>query len=189
MSIFDDIKESVENFFKEKTTKYNKSSKWKEYRLGATLTHCEICYDRNNKIYESYYDEPELPEHENCKCYLEWLKSLGVGKATELGITGADFYLKYYGYLPDYYITKQEAKSLGWKSYKGNLDKVAPGKMVGGNIYKNQPAYLPEKEGRIWYECDIDYKGGYRNNARLVYSNDGLIFKTDSHYTSFIAIE
>lgn len=71
MSIFDDIKESVENFFKEKITKYNKSSKWKEYKLGMTLTHCETCYDRNNKIYEAYYDEPELPEHENCKCYLE----------------------------------------------------------------------------------------------------------------------
>ena len=49
--------------------------------------------------------------------------------------------------------------------------------------------YLPEKDGRVWYECDIDYQGGYRNNARLVYSNDGLIFKTDSHYTNFIAIE
>ncbi len=189
MSIFDDIKESVENFFKEKTTKYNKSSKWKEYKLGATLTHCATCYDRNNKIYEAYYNEPKLPEHDNCKCYLEWLKSLGVGKATELGINGADFYLKYYGRLPEYYITKQEAKSLGWKSYKGNFDKVAPGKMMGGNIYKNKLGILPNKEGRVWYECDIDYQGGYRNNARLVYSNDGLIFKTDSHYTNFIAIE
>ena len=40
-----------------------------------------------------------------------------------------------------------------------------------------------------WYECDIDYNGGYRNNYRLIYSNDGLIFRTDSHYTSFIAVE
>ena len=189
MSIFDDIKESVENFIKEKTTKYNKSSKWKEYKLGITLTHCGICYDRNNKVYEANVNEPKLPEHDNCKCYLEWLRSLGIGKATELGINGADFYLKYYGHLPEYYISKEEALNLGWKSRLGNLDKIAPGKMVGGNIYKNQPAYLPEKKGRIWYECDVDYQGGYRNNARLVYSNDGLIFKTDSHYTNFIAIE
>ena len=62
-------------------------------------------------------------------------------------------------------------------------------KMVGGDIFKNNLGILPTKEGRIWYECDIDYQGGYRNNARLVYSNDGLIFKTDSHYTNFIAIE
>ena len=125
----------------------------KEYKLGVTLTHCATCYDRNNKIYEAYYDEPELPEHDNCKCYLEWLKSLG------------------------------------WKSRLGNLDKIAPGKMMGGNIYKNKLGILPNKEGRVWYECDVDYQGGYRNNARLVYSNDGLIFKTDSHYTNFIAIE
>ena len=51
MSIFDDIKESVENYFNEKTTKYNKSTKWKEYKLGITLTYCATCYDRNNKIY------------------------------------------------------------------------------------------------------------------------------------------
>ena len=189
MSVFDDIKESIENYFKDITTKYNTSRKWKEYMLSPTLTHCKTCLQRCNKIYEAYINEPNLPEHKNCQCFLIWLRSLSVGKATELGINGADFYLKYYGHLPEYYITKQEAKSLGWKSYKGNLDKVAPGKMVGGNIYKNQPAYLPEKEGRIWYECDIDYQGGYRNNARLVYSNDGLIFKTDSHYTRFIAIE
>lgn len=189
MGIFDDIKESLKNYFKENTTQYNKSLNWKEYKIGPTLTHCEICYERNNKIYESDYDEPELPEHYGCKCYLEWLDSLGVGQATELGINGADFYIKYYGRLPDYYISKKEAKSLGWKSYKGNLDKVAPGKMMGGDVYKNKLGILPNKEGRIWYECDINYQGGYRNNARLVFSNDGLIFKTDSHYTKFIAIE
>lgn len=61
--------------------------------------------------------------------------------------------------------------------------------MIGGNIYKNQPTFLPDSPGGIWYECDIDYQGGYRNNNRLVYSNDGLIFKTNSHYTEFIAIE
>lgn len=188
MSIFDDIKESVEVFIKNLTTKYNTSNRWKEYRVGATLTHCPTCIARQNKIYEAW-NAPKLPEHEKCKCTLIWLKSLSVGHATSLGINGADFYLKYYGKLPDYYITKQEAKQLGWKSYKGNLDKVAPGKMIGGNIYKNQPSFLPNSPGRIWYECDIDYQGGYRNNNRLIYSNDGLIFKTDSHYTEFIAIE
>ena len=39
MSIFDDIKESVENFIKEKTTKYNNSSKWKEtVEFGMSVT-------------------------------------------------------------------------------------------------------------------------------------------------------
>ena len=60
--------------------------------------------------------------------------------------------------------------------------------MIGGNIFYNRADKLPHKEGRIWYECDIDYNGGYRNNYRLIYSNDGLIFRTDNHYSSFVEI-
>ena len=48
---------------------------------------------------------------------------------------------------------------------------------------------MTSKQLFYWYECDINYNGGYRNNYRLIYSNDGLIFRTDSHYTSFIAVE
>ena len=91
--------------------------------------------------------------------------------------------------MPDNYISKEEAKTLGWKPILGNLDEVVPGKMIGGSVYGNRDGKLPSAPGRIWYECDIDYQGGYRNNARLIYSNDGLIFKTDDHYTSFIAVE
>ncbi len=88
-----------------------------------------------------------------------------------------------------YYITKEDAIKLGWKSWLGNLDSVAPGKMIGGNIFANREGKLPEAPGRVWYECDIDYNGGYRNNYRLIYSNDGLIFKTDSHYSRYISVE
>lgn len=52
MGVFDDIKEILENILVEATKKYNSSKRWKEYRLGATLTHCEICFERNNKIYD-----------------------------------------------------------------------------------------------------------------------------------------
>lgn len=188
MNIFDELKESVVTFIKNKTTKYKNSTRWKEYKVGATLTYCSTCIARHNKIYEAW-NVPQLPEHQKCRCVLNWLKSLSVGSATSLGMNGADFYLKHYGILPSYYITKEEAMGMGWKSRKGNLDKVAPGKMIGGDIFKSAEGYLPYSTGRIWYECDIDYQGGYRNNNRLVYSNDGLIFKTDSHYTEFIAIE
>ena len=57
MSIFDDIKESINNFFKETTTKYEKSNKWKEYKLGLTITHCLTCIERQNKI----YDKDDIP--------------------------------------------------------------------------------------------------------------------------------
>ena len=44
---------------------------------------------------------------------------------------------------------------------------------------------LPEEEGRTYYECDVNYNGGYRGEERLVYSDDGLIFYTGDHYNTF----
>jgi len=187
MNIFDDLKESVSNFFRDITTTYETSKKWKEFRLGLTLTHCLYCLKKQNKIF-SHDNLPELPIHEHCACLLVWLRKLPVGKATKLGINGADYFLHNFNSLPNYYITKEQALSLGWKPWIGNLKEVAPGKMIGGNIFYNRADKLPHKEGRIWYECDIDYNGGYRNNYRLIYSNDGLIFRTDNHYSSFVEI-
>ena len=37
----------------------------------------------------------------------------------------------------------------------------------------------------MWYECDVNYAGGFRGAERIVYSNDGLIYYTDDHYESF----
>lgn len=113
---------------------------------------------------------------------ISWLKSVSIGEATEKGNNGADFWLKNLGCLPTYYITKKEAVMLGWISKKGNLSEVAPGKMIGGDVFYNYDEKLPDMPGRIWYECDIDYKNGFRNNLRIVYSNDGLMFRTNSHY-------
>jgi hypothetical protein len=95
------------------------------------------------------------------------------------------FYLHLYGRLPSNYISKKEAERLGWDSREGNLDEVAPGKSIGGGRFGNREGLLPEKKGRIYYECDIDYDGGYRGGKRIVYSNDGLIYYTEDHYNSF----
>ncbi len=94
-------------------------------------------------------------------------------------------YLHTYGHLPDNYITKKEAESLGWNSKKGNLWEVAPGKSIGGSHFGNYEGQLPEKKGRKYYECDLDYDGGYRGAKRLIYSNDGLVFYTEDHYKTF----
>lgn len=94
-------------------------------------------------------------------------------------------YLYTYGELPDNYITKDEAYALGWDSQAGNLWDVADGMSIGGDRFGNREGLLPEEDGRKYYECDIDYEGGYRNGKRLVYSNDGLIFYTEDHYESF----
>ena len=94
-------------------------------------------------------------------------------------------YLHLYGHLPDNYITKQEAEQLGWNSKEGNLWEVAPGKSIGGNRFGNYEGLLPDKKGRKYFECDIDFEGGYRGAKRLIYSSDGLIYYTEDHYNTF----
>ena len=94
-------------------------------------------------------------------------------------------YLHEYGHLPSNFITKKEAKKLGWVSSEGNLDEVAPGMSIGGDYFGNYEGNLPEADDRDYYECDIDFDGTYRNAKRIVYSNDGLIYYTDDHYETF----
>lgn len=94
-------------------------------------------------------------------------------------------YIHLYGHLPDNYITKREAEELGWVNREGNLWDVAPGKSIGGSRFGNYEGALPEKDGRTYRECDIDFDGGYRNEKRIVYSDDGLIYYTEDHYTTF----
>ena len=94
-------------------------------------------------------------------------------------------YLIKYEKLPSNYITKTKASKLGWVAEEGNLWEVTDQMSIGGGEFRNLEGLLPEKEGRIYRECDIDYEGGPRNSKRIVYSNDGLIYYTDDHYQSF----
>lgn len=94
-------------------------------------------------------------------------------------------YIHRYRHLPSNYITKRDAEDLGWSSSRGNLWDVAYGKSIGGSRFGNYEGALPEKSGRKWYECDVNYEGGYRGAERLLYSNDGLIYYTNDHYETF----
>ena len=94
-------------------------------------------------------------------------------------------YLDTYGHLPENFITKKEAMALGWESNKGNLWDVTEKKSIGGDRFGNREGKLPREEGRNYFECDIDYEGGYRGSKRIVYSDDGLIYYTDDHYDTF----
>lgn len=93
-------------------------------------------------------------------------------------------YIHTYGHLPSNYITKKEAKAMGWEG--GSLERFAPGKCIGGSYFGNYEGLLPEKKGRSYYECDIDTLGKSKRGAkRIIYSTDGLIYYTADHYETF----
>ncbi|MBR0464746.1 MAG: ribonuclease [Clostridia bacterium] len=93
-------------------------------------------------------------------------------------------YIDTYGRLPANFITKKEARALGWSG--GDLWRYAEGKSIGGDRYNNYEGTLPE--GRQYTECDIDYRGGSRGAKRIVYSEDGYIYYTDDHYATFVQL-
>ncbi len=94
-------------------------------------------------------------------------------------------YIHTFNKLPGNFITKKNAMDLGWDSKKGNLWEVTQEKSIGGDSFGNREGLLPKKDGRKYYECDVNYEGGFRGGERLVYSNDGLIFYTGDHYKTF----
>ena len=91
-------------------------------------------------------------------------------------------YLHLYGRLPSNFITKNEARDLGWSG--GSLEPYAPGKCIGGDRFGNYEGLLPE--GKRYTECDIDTLGAKnRGSKRIVFSDDGCIYYTEDHYESF----
>lgn len=96
-------------------------------------------------------------------------------------------YLHLYGHLPQNFITKKDARALGWNG--GGLDDYADGKCIGGDRFGNYEGLLPDAPGREYHECDIDtLHAASRGAKRIVYSNDGLIYYTEDHYESFILL-
>ncbi len=91
-------------------------------------------------------------------------------------------YLVQYGRLPRNFITKEEARALGWPG--GDLRPYAPDKCIGGDVFGNYEKRLPT--GRTYHECDIDTLGKKkRGEKRLIYSDDGWIYYTEDHYETF----
>ena len=96
-------------------------------------------------------------------------------------------YLYVYHQLPENFITKNEARDLGWSG--GSVDRYKKGAAIGGDTFGNREGLLPKASGRKYYECDIDTKGkNSRGAKRIVFSNDGLIYYTSDHYESFILL-
>lgn len=131
---------------------------------------------------EALPDEPETPE------VLEDDPGTSDSAVTE-GVCYYDLehvvlYLDQYGALPDNYITKEEARALGWEG--GSVENYLDGAAIGGDRFGNREGLLPEATGRSYTECDIDTNGQLGRGAkRLVFSNDGLYFYTEDHYETF----
>ncbi|MBP2171477.1 hypothetical protein J2125_004669 [Erwinia toletana] len=98
-------------------------------------------------------------------------------------------YLQQHQRLPDYYISKSQARRQGWQPQQGNLCATLPGKAIGGDRFANREGRLPQRQGRQWYEADVNYQCGHRSADRLLYSSDGLIFVTKDHYRSFNQVD
>ena len=89
-------------------------------------------------------------------------------------------YIVAFGKLPSNYITKDEARKLGWSG--GSVERYAPGKCIGGDRFGNYEGQLPDGK---YTECDIDtldYKD--RGSRRIVFSDDEIYY-THDHYRHF----
>ncbi len=87
--------------------------------------------------------------------------------------------------LPPKFVTKSQARKLGWKPGKDLwASEKLKGKSIGGDAFGNREGRLPNGK-RIWHEADLDYAGGRRGAKRIVYSNDGLRRITVDHYQTF----
>lgn len=92
-------------------------------------------------------------------------------------------YVQQHHKLPEYYLTKSRARSLGWNPAKGNLCEVAPGKAIGGDIFGNRERILPD--GKKYFEADVNYHCGSRKADRIVFTKEGEVYLTKNHYKSF----
>lgn len=97
---------------------------------------------------------------------------------------GIAAYIVAYGCLPRNFITKSEARRLGWQG--GPLEPYAPGKSIGGDHYGNYERVLPNGRYR---ECDVDTRGRPRGAKRIVFTDDRKVYYSDDHYRTFKRIK
>ena len=101
-------------------------------------------------------------------------------------------YLWLIGELPDCYMTKAQARDLGWKTLGRTIGDIDPNGAVGGDTFGNREGLLPTRPLNSYAVADLDYVDGYRGAARIVYdrrrTGEGAIWITVDHYDSFTAV-
>ena len=92
-------------------------------------------------------------------------------------------YIKKFHKLPSNYITKEEARNLGW--HGGPLKDYAPGKSIGGDVFTNRQHVLPDSD-YDYIECDINANGTARGAERIVFNTGNFkVYYTSNHYNTF----
>ena len=97
-------------------------------------------------------------------------------------------YVDTHASLPDCYLTKAQARTVGW-SPGGQLWDSAPGMSIGGDRFGNRERRLPPRFNGRYLEADLDLEGRQRGPKRLVFvpspPGSGLIWVTTDHYRTF----
>ncbi len=92
-------------------------------------------------------------------------------------------YIEYYGELPDNYITKDEARDLGWKG--GTPERYLEGSAIGGDRFGNREGLLPKGN---YTECDLNTLGEEERGAERLVFSDTEYYYTEDHYESFTQV-
>ena len=92
-------------------------------------------------------------------------------------------YIEYYGELPDNYITKDEARALGWKG--GTPERYLEGSAIGGDRFGNREGLLPKGN---YTECDLNTLGEDERGAERLVFSDTKYYYTEDHYESFTQV-
>lgn len=148
------------------------------YRSDAAPVSDELTLAPEDEVSEEYVTSELLPEEEMAA------PQLPVEGAYYYDLENVALYLELYGALPDNYVTKREARALGWSG--GSVERYREGAAIGGDRFGNREGQLPAAKGRTYTECDLNTDGSNSRGAeRLVFSSDGLYFYTGDHYEHF----
>lgn len=152
-----------------------KVKKYFSYLLVLILlifTGCKL--GQNNNVDINNVEKIEIEENNKAKTITE--------DGSYYSLEDVSDYLVKYKRLPNNYLTKKEAKDLGWIPKEGNLWDVTDKGVIGGDYFGNFEGRLPEGD---YKEADVNYEGGRRNGERIIFDDDINIYYTKDHYESF----
>ncbi len=128
------------------------------------------------------------PRDETCSAVVHALNLKLPEKIDEAELVHILMSLKTARWLPATFVSKAQARSLGWKPGQDLWkNKKLYGKSIGGDRFQNREKKLPNIK-HVYYEADLDYKGGKRNAKRLIFTREGRCYVTVDHYQTFTEV-